>query len=262
MSDPVRRQIKQLFSWAEEHDTEHEAGEPYLTARNGKLALNFSDLSVQSEMYIDRPDELCIAYTRAMMSFLLFKPLPERIAMIGLGGGSIAKYCYRYLPESQIRVIEINAKVLALRDEFAIPRDDERFAVLLADGAAWVTETQWRPDVLILDGFAADGLPAPLCSRKFYDDCYAALDDEGILAVNLWGGYPHFDEYLARINNSFDGTVVCVESTDSLNVIVLAVKNSAVAPDFALIRQHARDLCKTHPLDFQAKSTRLIKALR
>ena len=38
-----------------------------------------------------------------MMGFLLFKPQPRSIGMIGLGGGSLAKFCYRYLSRTRIR---------------------------------------------------------------------------------------------------------------------------------------------------------------
>lgn len=112
------------------------AAKPYLTERDGVLALNFDAMSVQSEMYVDRPDELVISYTRAMMSFLLLNPAPERIAMIGLGGGSIAKYCYRNVTSAEIQVIEISPDVIALRNDFAIPADDARFCVLANDGRA------------------------------------------------------------------------------------------------------------------------------
>jgi spermidine synthase len=255
----VQNKVEQMLAWTD--DIKPGDGKPYLTERDGILALNFDGMSVQSEMNLDDPDELVIGYTRAMMSFLLFEPAPRHVAMIGLGGGSIAKYCYRYLPETEITVVEINPDVIALRSEFAIPEDDKRFRIQLGDGAAWVAERQVRPDVLIVDGFDSGGLPAPLCSQSFYDDCYAALSDDGILAVNLWGGYPHFDDYLERIHNSFSDRVAMVGTEESVNKIILAVKDSEFPPDPATIRQHAARLIQSHPLNFQAKSKKLIRSL-
>ena len=104
----MRQKIDKMLAWTANPQANVETGKPYLTERDGILALHFNDLSVQSEMSIDMPDELVIGYTRAMMSFLLFEPSPKRIAMIGLGGGSLAKYCYRYLPRTEITVVEIN----------------------------------------------------------------------------------------------------------------------------------------------------------
>lgn len=238
---------------------------PYLTESDGILSLQFDEWSTQSEMSIDDTDELVIPYTRVIMSFLLLEPSPRHVAMIGLGGGSLAKYCYRYLPDTELTAVEINPDVIALRNEFAIPADDVRFRVLLGDGAVWVADaarqSNVQPDVLIVDGFDADGLPAQLSSQRFYDDCFAALADNGIMVVNMWKGYPHYDEYLARINNSFAGNWVIVDAEDGFNQIVLAVKNTAFPPAASTIRHHANLLCESHPLNFQAQANKLVRAL-
>jgi len=239
----------------------NEAMKPYLTESNGILSLQFDEWSTQSEMNIDGPDELVIPYTRVIMSFLLLEPSPMHVAMIGLGGGSLAKYCYRYLPGTEIVAVEINPAVIALRKDFAIPADDVRFRVVLGDGAEWVADTASQPDVLIVDGFDADGLPAQLASQRFYDDCFAALADNGIMVVNMWKDYPHYDEYLARISNSFAGNRLIVDAQDGFNHIVLAVKNMPFLPAASTIRDHAKLLCQSHPLNFQALANMLVRAL-
>ena len=253
----LQQQINQAFAWP----SAPEPGKPYLTERDGILSLHFDKLSIQSEMHLDEPDELIIGYTRTAMSFLLFEPSPKRVAMIGLGGGSLAKYCYRYLPQSEIIVIEINPDVIALRNEFAIPPDDDRFKIVQEDGADWLEQTQWQPDALIVDGFDAAGLPLQLSSQHFYDDCYTSLADNGVMAVNLWGGYPHYDEYLARIHTSFSDQVIVVDAEDSVNKIVIAVKSDSYPPTPSEIRHHAKLLCLSHSLNFHKKSARLIRAL-
>jgi hypothetical protein len=47
------------------------------------------DGSTQSEMRIDAPYALVNEYTRKMMGFLAFQPRPERVLIVGLGGGSL-----------------------------------------------------------------------------------------------------------------------------------------------------------------------------
>lgn len=256
----MQRQVEQLLSLKQEYQAR---GKPYLTEKEGILSLNFDGLSVQSEMSIDAPDELVIGYTRAMMTFLLLEPSPAHIAMIGLGGGSLPKYCYRHLPRAEITVVEINPDVIALRNEFAVPPDDARFRVLLGDGVEWVRDTDCRPDVLIVDGFDAQGLPEPLGSQRFYDACFASLADDSIMVANLWGGYPEYEPCLARIHKSFADRVVVVATEESVNMIVLAVKGDKFPPSVATIRHHANLLCQHHHerMKFQAKANRLIRAL-
>jgi spermidine synthase len=257
----LRQKLGQLLALSANSHADAVPGKPYLIERDGMLSLQFDALCLQSEMNIEEPDQLVFSYTRAMMSFLLLEPAPQHIAMIGLGGGSLAKYCYRYLPQTKISVVEINPDIIALRNEFAIPADDARFSVLLGDGAAFVQERGERFDVLMVDGFDAAGLPDELCSQQFYDDCFSSLADGGIMVVNLWGCNGHYDALLSRIETSFAGRLVAVSADDSPNKIVLAVKNSELIFSPARIKQHVAPLVQSHPLNFQAKSKKLIAAL-
>src|ERR1700691_4677249 len=94
---------------------------------------------VQSAMRLQRPFDLELAYTQAMMACLLLHPAPQRLCMIGLGGGSIAKFVHRHLPEIQTHVIELNPRVIAAaRTMFGLPRDDARLKVEIGDGAVFV----------------------------------------------------------------------------------------------------------------------------
>ena len=99
---------------------------PFLRRQRHSLALHFDLFAIQSEMLLDAPDELMVGYTQTMMGFLLFQPAPSGIGMIGLGGGSLAKFCYRYLPSAVIAVAEIDVDVIALRNEFLRPRRTDR----------------------------------------------------------------------------------------------------------------------------------------
>lgn len=257
----LRQKLGQLLALKANPQAHAGLGKPYLIERDGMLSLQFDALCLQSEMNIEDPDQLVFGYTRAMMSFLLFEPSPKRIAMIGLGGGSLAKYCYRYLPQAEIAVVEINPDVIALRNEFAIPADDARFKVVLGDGAAFVKESSDQFDVLMVDGFDAAGLPDELSSQQFYDDCFASLADNGIMVANLWSTNGLYSALVSRIETSFAGHIVVVRSDDSPNEIVLAVKNSERPLSPARIKQHVNVLTQSHPLNFQAKSKKLIAAL-
>src|SRR3954467_15382818 len=106
--------------------------------------LHFHIDNVQSVMQLDDPYALCLAYTRKMMAFLLFNAQPRRILQLGLGGGSLAKFCYRHLPGARITVLEVDPNVLALREEFRVPPDDERFRVVQGDGVAYIIDRAYR----------------------------------------------------------------------------------------------------------------------
>ena len=197
---------------------------PYVHEGLDSKSMHFSICEIQSRMQILRPDVLELEYTRTMMGFLMFAPEPGRLLMIGLGGGSLAKFCRRHLPEASMRVVEINPHVIALRDAFSVPPDDARFQVTLADGARFVRETDDRFDVLMVDAFDSQGMPAALGSRRFYDDCLDVLQPGGLMVVNLHAGHPHFLVYLDRIRRSFGENVLRVDDKDGSNSVIFACK--------------------------------------
>src|SRR3954469_7553993 len=95
-------------------DPERSHVKPFVHQTQKMKSLHFSIAEIQSCMELARPDSLDLSYTRTMMGFLLFHPMPLRIGMIGLGGGSLAKFCYRHLVRADITVLEINPHVIAL----------------------------------------------------------------------------------------------------------------------------------------------------
>ncbi len=198
---------------------------PRIYADGDALTLQFQIGEVQSQMLASDPNLLVLSYTRAMMSFLSFYPHPRRIAMIGLGGGSMPKWCYRQLPTTDITVIEISPMVIALREQFYIPADDTRFRVLCGDGADYVATTEDAPEVLIVDGFDLLGQPPQLCSQTFYEDCYRALAPDAMLVVNLCG--PNVQQYIDRIRRTFDDRVHLLVPEDGENKILFAVKGTS-----------------------------------
>ena len=205
---------------------------PSLCRTATTLSLHFSWHETQSCMDIRKPDALSLEYTRTMMGFLLFVPEPETIAMVGLGGGSLTKFCHRHLPTTRIQVIEINPHVIALRDEFQVPPDSERLSVILGDGAEFVRSPPGRVDVLLIDGYDEKGLPVSLSSQDFYAGCREMLTPGGMLVVNLHCGHKHWQRQVERIRRSFNGNLLVVEDDDESNIVVFACsKHLSALPD-------------------------------
>lgn len=161
-------------------------GRPFVFDDGDIRTLHFDERIVQSAMRLSAPDELLVHYTRAMTGFRLFHPAPRHILMIGLGGGSLLKYCYRNLPSTQLTVLEVDADVIALRAQFMIPPDDARLQVLHQDARAYVgAKAAASTDIILLDGFDINGAAEGLCSDEFLHDCYRVLRDGGMLVMNM-----------------------------------------------------------------------------
>ncbi|RZL32217.1 MAG: transferase [Rubrivivax sp.] len=203
---------------------------PFVYETLDTRALHFSICEIQSRMRVQQPHALDLAYTRTMMAFLLFAPRPQVLAMIGLGGGSLAKFCHAKLPGTRIEVVEINPHVIALREQFRVPPDDARFLVRRGDGADFVRDADGRLDVLLVDGFDHEGQPPALCSQAFYDDCRAALRPDGVLVVNLHTAHPEFQRHAARLERAFDGELLLVGDGECSNTIAFAGRGVLTLP--------------------------------
>ena len=195
---------------------------PVVEETLGGKSLSFAGNEVQSAMRILEPDALDLEYTRLMMGFLVFCPRPRRLLMVGLGGGSLAKFCYAYLPEADITTVEINPHVIALRKDFAIPDDNARFRVILGDAAQFVAQTPERFDVVIVDGFDALGVPPELNTLQFYADCRRVLAPAGVVVVNLHSCHPCFSLYVERLQAAMGSTITLVSDHEGSNCLGFA----------------------------------------
>jgi len=200
---------------------------PLVRTVGDRRTLEFTPDDVQSEMLLSRPSALVLDYTRAMMGFALLQPRPRHIVMVGLGGGSLAKFCYRYFPDARITVLEVRADVIALRDAFHLPPDDARLRVLHVDAADAVAHMADEADVLLVDGFDSAGLPPALSSRAFYAGCRRALRPGGVLVANIFTYDLDYAGALARLRDAFGGRVAWPRGVAGNNRILFACRPGA-----------------------------------
>ena len=224
----------------------------------GLRTLHLGGPAIQSAMRLASPNALALAYTRAMMAFLLFEPAPREVLMVGLGGGSIARFVHAQLPRTCLTVVELNPQVVAAaRTFFRLPPDDDRLEVVVADAARYVPARRTLCDVLLLDAFN-DGSSVPsLATRAFYEACADALGPRGILVVNFIADEEKIDAYLARIERVFGGWMLRLPSEDRVNTIVLAFKAPEPRIALATLQRAARVLQRRHRIPFE----RFVKAL-
>ncbi|MDR8727561.1 fused MFS/spermidine synthase [Burkholderia pseudomultivorans] len=214
-------------------------GKPFVLETRHAISLHFDHLATQSFMSLKDPSALALGYTRVMMGFLLLQPAPAHICMLGLGGGSLAKYCYRHLPDTAIDAVEINPDVIALRDVFRIPADDARFRVVCADGADHVARADVRTDVILHDAFAADGMPGRCTDRAFFAACRERLSDAGVLAINFTDDDPALPEHIERLRSVFGASCSLVRCGDDSNFVAFAWNGDRRLPSMRVLIERA-----------------------
>jgi len=223
----------------------------YVSEKFGVRSLHIGSDTIQSSMRIAAPNDLELAYTRSMMGFLLFNDTPERVLMIGLGGGSLAKFIYHRLPQASTTVVEINRNVVAIaRQHFEVPADCTRFTVVIGDGAEYMSRDSGSVDVVVVDGYDAVSHVAELSSEPFYSACRRRLSPGGVLVVNLWGSDRRFDDILRRMETAFPAGTVCLPAEKPGNIIVFAFRDFPGPRTWNELQQRARSLCDRYGLEF------------
>ncbi|HYN55249.1 MAG TPA: fused MFS/spermidine synthase [Methylotenera sp.] len=253
--------LKSFIEQFNKASTKKSQDDPFVFDEDATRSLHFDVHNIQSVMLKSDTESLVLSYTRTMMGFLLFKPEPERIAMIGLGGGSLAKYCAKYLPDAHFTAVEINPNVIAIRDKFHIPVDSGKFSILQADGADYVANKIDKVDVLLVDGFDENGQPAKLCSAGFYDNCYAKLNEGGVMVVNLHGSNIKFGTFTSRIRDSFDDKVVVVDCEVDSNKIAFAYKGKDFPVTNETLIERINILGPKHPIALHTTAQKIQQRL-
>lgn len=112
-------------------------------------------------------------------------PAPRRVGVVGLGAGTIAAY---ERPGDLYRFYELNPLVAELaRREFTFLGDAPGVTgVVLGDGRLSLErEPPQRFDVLAIDAFSGDAIPAHLLSREALELYFRHLKPGGVLAMHL-----------------------------------------------------------------------------
>lgn len=218
-------------------------------------ALHFGTPARQSCTELHAPDALQLPYTRAMMSFLLLLPdVPSRVLLLGLGGGSIAKFLLRHFPACTIDAVEYSAEVARTAERFfALPRTDGRLRVHIGDATDFLDRRpQSLPyDAVLVDLFDAAGAAGCVAEERFVDQCRSALSSEGVLAMNLWrcraGGYR---QALAALGRGFGQRPLRLAVAARGNLIALVSNDPRATRRLRAMASRARIYEQQLQLDF------------
>ena len=222
-------------------------------------SLHISSETIQSSMRIARPNDLELAYTRSMMGFLLFGAAPHRVLLVGLGGGSLAKFIYHRMPEARCEALEINPEVVAVAWRwFHLPAGDGRFMIRVCDGADFLARPGPAYDAILVDGYDGHSQVEALSTREFYDTCRRRLDARGALVVNLWGSDRKFNDTLERIEAAFPAGTLCLPAEKPGNVIAFAFRDPLGNPPWGELEARAGELEARYGLEFG----RFVRGLR
>ena len=159
---------------------------------------------------IDRnnPQRLVFDYAKMTLSALLLKPDPERILIIGLGGGTLPNALRDILPNAVIDTVEIDEAVVRVAKQFFSFVEDEQNRVYVQDARVFGKRAARRGeqyDLIILDAFDGEYIPEHLMTVEFLSEMRGLLSDDGVLVANTFASSKLYDYESATYAEAFGG---------------------------------------------------------
>lgn len=187
--------------------------------------LRFGEYDEQSCQLKSEPFLLQHDYNRAMLLVLLFKR-PKNMILFGLGGGTLATTLHQYLPDLNLRVVELRPQVVDVaRRFFQFPRS-KRVEVFVEDASEFLErEDQPGADVIFSDIFGEEGLDLQQTQPWFIESCQRLLKHDGWLVLNCWQQHRGDQAMMEALAQNFAELRVC--TTVEGNWVILAGKKSS-----------------------------------
>lgn len=242
LDQTVRRYGGELIYHARDEDGVLEVVDTY-----GIRALHFGTSPRQSALSLTNPDRLELPYIRAMLSPLLFIGDPGKVLLVGLGGGSLAKFLLEQFPDCRIEAVERRAGVVAIAHAyFGLPKV-ERLAVHIADAceqiASLAAQRAQEFDLILVDVYDHAGMDTSVNVLEFLDGCARLLHPQGVLSMNLWGTHPAAlkqSTHLLRI--CFPGNALKLAVPSRGNIIGLGLGEAIDSSKLKQLEPKAREL--------------------
>jgi spermidine synthase len=179
-----------------------------LIDRDGPLlSMNFGYRNLryeESAMNVSRPDDLIIAYTRAMTAAVAYPTAPIRnIALVGLGGGRTIVYLTKSMPGVRMDVAELDPKVIDLAAKYFGVRSTGGAHIVNADGRVFLRGTPIHYDIVMLDAYRGPFVPFHLTTKEFYQQVKRKLVPGGVVVQNIDPSTLFFDSSLVTMKSVF-----------------------------------------------------------
>ena len=131
---------------------------------------------------------------------------PLKLGVVGLGAGTLAAYGRA---GDEMRIYEINEQVLDLaRSDFTFLSDSAAHIVpVLGDGRLMLErDPPQHFDLLAMDAFSGDSIPAHLLTMEAMKTYFAQLKPDGVLAVHITNRYLDLQPVIASVAQQYGKT--------------------------------------------------------
>jgi spermidine synthase len=177
------------------------------------------------------PEYLGFAYTKVAFVGLALTEEPQRVMIVGVGGGTMPTFLRHYYPKAVIDAVDIDPDVVHVAKTYFGLREDERLKTHVGDGRAFVENAREPYDIIFLDAFGTRNVPPHLTTVEFMRAVRRAVKPTGVVVWNIWG----------RVSNPLYDSMVRTYLEVFEDIVLLDVPGTTNKILFGMPRQHALD---------------------
>lgn len=178
----------------------------------------------QSCFQKNEPQKLVFNYTKLLFAGLLINDHPQRILIIGLGGGTMSNTLHQLFPDSIIDNVEIDPAVVKVARNYFYFVENESVTTYSQDGRIFVKRALLKKqlyDWIILDAFNGEYIPEHLLTKEFLQETQQLLSKQGVLTSNTFSSSKLYAHESATYQAVF-GDFYNVRDVNSNNRIIVA----------------------------------------
>lgn len=191
--------------------------------------------TIQGSINLEEPFALVHHYSKSMMAWLLLLSdvdSPKHVMQLGLGAGSLTKFCSQIMG-AKTTAVELNPQVVqTCYDHFQLPPNSEKLQVVIADAEDAIKDPAYlrAVDALQVDVYDGEALAPALDSVSFYTDCFNTLTDTGCMAVNIMYPERNIERSFHRIAEVFGADSVWALTAPGAGNAVLLAQRTPTRP--------------------------------
>jgi len=219
---------------------------------------------IQSKLYKKDPSHLSLLTSQVLIIPTMLHSNPEDILIIGLGGGDLIRYYNKFLPNSNLTIIEKSNEIINIfikhfsndisfknydktannyfdspckqnKDQINIINDDI-FSII--ENSNNINFTKQLFDIIIFDGFI-EIENFDLINKKSLNKIFNKLSENGILSFNfIFPNDQKFMKTLTIFQNYFKDNILIIYGNNINNIIMVACKNSSDSKYFKNLEGH------------------------
>ncbi|MFC1868375.1 spermidine synthase [Thermodesulfobacteriota bacterium] len=217
-----------------------------------------SSAGKQSRIDLKDLNRHMLEYTRLVFASLLLNENPQRILIIGLGGGVIPRYMHDYFPDAEIDVVDIDPEVVETAKKFFFFKPDDTLRVHILDGRQFVQQeadsnSGRTYDLVILDAFNNEYIPLHMATREFLHYIENILHPKGVVVSNVLSDHKLFQSQIQTFQAVY-GRVYLFVGRNVNNVIVVSAGPEVPDLDLKTALEHADLLQQRHNFSFSVNS--------